>query len=79
MWSASEMTAILVTHSIVEAVFLSDRVIVLSPKPGTVLDILTIDLPRPRTLAMRETPQFTAYVGHLRKTFEGMGVFGPKS
>jgi NitT/TauT family transport system ATP-binding protein len=78
LWLEKTMTVILVTHSIVEAVFLSDRVVVLSPNPGRILSVVEIDLPRPRTLAMRESSAFTSYVAKLREAFETMGVFGQK-
>jgi NitT/TauT family transport system ATP-binding protein len=42
--------------------------------PGRIAEIVDIDLPRPRTLAMRETPAFVAYVRHLRSTFEALGI-----
>jgi NitT/TauT family transport system ATP-binding protein len=78
LWLDKTMTVILVTHSIVEAVFLSDRVVVLSPNPGRILSVVEIELPRPRTLAMRETLPFTSHVAQLREAFETMGVFGRK-
>ena len=63
-----------VTHSIGEAVFLSDRVLVFGPRPGRVVDILTIDLPRPRRLADRSTARFGEYTDRIRGTFQHMGV-----
>jgi NitT/TauT family transport system ATP-binding protein len=50
-----------ITHSVAEAVFLSDRVVVMTPRPGRIDQIIDIDLPRPRTLAMRESPEFAHY------------------
>lgn len=66
IWAGSGKTAILVTHSLSEAIFLSDRVILMSPRPGRVALDLHIDLPRPRTADMKETPQFAAYQKQLR-------------
>ena len=63
-----------VTHSIAEAIFLSDRVVVMSPSPGRVNEVITIDLPRPRPLAVQGTPAFAAYVSHLRGVFADLGV-----
>ncbi len=71
----NEMTVFFITHSIPEAVFLSDRIVVISPRPGKVERILNIDLPRPRRLAMREDPRFTHYTRELTQIFEGLGVF----
>jgi NitT/TauT family transport system ATP-binding protein len=75
LWMEKRKTAILVTHSIDEAVFMSDRVIVMSARPASVAEDITIDLPRPRTLEMRDTPEFNAYTGRIRKLFKQMGVF----
>jgi NitT/TauT family transport system ATP-binding protein len=59
-------TAFLVTHSIPEAVILSDVVYVMKPRPGRIVDAITIDLPRPRTLGMVTTPQFGSLVDRIR-------------
>lgn len=75
IWQASGKTILFVTHSIPEAVFLSDCVIVLSERPGTVSEELTIDLPRPRNLADMNTDRFGTYVQRLRKHFSGGGIY----
>jgi NitT/TauT family transport system ATP-binding protein len=69
-----QVTVVFVTHSIAEAVFLSKRVIVFSPRPGRVVEDITIDLPSERRLALRETPEFAAYTRHVRTIFERMGL-----
>lgn len=71
MWRQTNKTVIFVTHNISEAVFLSDRVCVLSPHPGRLSAIVDIDLPRPRTLTMREEPHFNELVAKVRNSFEG--------
>jgi NitT/TauT family transport system ATP-binding protein len=74
IWERSNKTVLFITHSISEAVFLSSRVVVMSKNPGRIAEIVDIDLPRPRTLADRETPEFVAYVRRLRSTFESLGI-----
>ncbi len=74
LWQASRRTVVFVTHSIAEAVFLSDRVAVLSRSPGRIEEVLDIELPRPRPLAVRETPAFSAHVAHLREVFTRLGL-----
>jgi NitT/TauT family transport system ATP-binding protein len=64
--SARKATAFLVTHSISEAVILSDTVYVMSPRPGRFVETVEIDLPRPRTLEMITTPRFGALVDRIR-------------
>lgn len=61
------MTIIFVTHSIPEAVFLSDRVVVMSPRPGRIETVIPIDLPRPRDNAVRESPAFFEYITSVRE------------
>ncbi|HEY7245197.1 MAG TPA: ABC transporter ATP-binding protein [Xanthobacteraceae bacterium] len=68
-------TIMFVTHSIPEAVFLSDRVLVMSPRPGCIEEIIAIDLPHPRHLTVRETPKFAELVGRIIRIFESVGVF----
>ncbi len=72
IWLDLKNTVLFVTHGISEAVYLADRVIVMSPRPGRIAEIVEIDLPRPRRLAVRETEAFGAYTSHLRNLiFQG--------
>ena len=61
-----QATAFLVTHSLAEAVILSDRILVMQPRPGRIVEDVLIDLPRPRTLEMINTPRFGEIVAHIR-------------
>ena len=67
-------TVLFITHSITEAVFLSDRIIVMTPRPGRVDTILDVKLPRPRRLAVRDDLQFTAHAREIRDRFMAHGV-----
>jgi NitT/TauT family transport system ATP-binding protein len=71
IWLADPKSVLFVTHSIPEAVFLSDRVLVMSPRPGTVIEELRIDLPRPRTLDQVGDARFNVYTRKLRQIFDG--------
>lgn len=73
LWMEKRKTAMLITHSIPEAVLLADRVVVMSPRPGSIVEILDIDLPRPRRLD-RLPDLFNDYTGHIRKIFQAKGV-----
>lgn len=72
IWNKTNKTILFVTHNIQEAVFLSDRVIVMSPHPGRISTVVDIDLPRPRTLATKDTAGFNALVSKVRNSFEGV-------
>ena len=61
-----DATAFLVTHSIQEAVILSDRIYVMKPRPGRIAEVVEVDLPRPRTLDMMTTPKFGSIVDYIR-------------
>ncbi len=61
IWNAARKTVVFVTHQIDEAVFLSDRVVVMAARPGRVIADITIDLPRPRELSVKRTPLFQDY------------------
>ena len=67
-------TVLFITHSISEAVFLSNRVVVMSPRPGTVAEIVPIELGRERHFEIRDEPEFVRYTRHIRRLFEKMGV-----
>lgn len=68
IWQASRKTILMITHSISEAIYLSDRVLVLSPRPGQIRLALTVDLPRPRQPEMRYSSAFSSLAHHLRDT-----------
>jgi len=74
IWQDTRKTLLFITHSIVEAVFLSDRVVMMSKAPGKIVDTITIDLPRPRRLAVRDSAEFAAYVQRIRHHFAELGI-----
>ena len=67
IWQASGSTIVFVTHSIAEAVFISTRVVVMSPRPGRMSEVIPIDLPQPRTASTREEPRFFELVTRVRE------------
>jgi len=77
IWSARRKTVVFVTHQIDEAVFLSDRVVVMSARPGRVRETVPVEFPRPRALALKRTPEFNRIVGHIWSQIEDQ-VFGLK-
>ncbi len=79
IWQATRKTAVFVTHQIDEAVYLSDRVVVFSARPGTVRKEITIDLPRPRPLRIKRDPQFLAYMDEIWDVIEEPGQGAPQS
>ena len=73
IWQQLRSTVVFVTHSISEAVFLSTRVVVMSPRPGRIAGNITIDLPFPRTVETREDPRFFELVTHVREVLRKRG------
>jgi NitT/TauT family transport system ATP-binding protein len=66
LWDKTGKTVLFVTHSIPEAVFLSSKIVVMSPRPGRIIDIIDCDFPRDRTLEIRETPEFLKIAQRVR-------------
>jgi NitT/TauT family transport system ATP-binding protein len=73
VWMEERKTALHITHSIPEAVLLADRVVVMSPRPGRIVEIIEIDLPRPRRLD-KLPAAFNDYAGRIRDIFKSKGV-----
>ncbi len=67
LWAATKKTVVFVTHSIPEAVFLSTRIVVMSPRPGRIIDVIETNLPRDRTLDIRETGAFLKIAQRVRE------------
>jgi NitT/TauT family transport system ATP-binding protein len=74
LWMADRPTVLFITHSVEEAVGLSDRVIVMSPSPGEVVEELRIDIPRPRPLALGDDRALAGYSKRIYDHFERLGV-----
>jgi NitT/TauT family transport system ATP-binding protein len=70
IWERDRKTVVFITHSISEAIFLSDRVIVISKRPGRIIEDITIALPRPRLIELQETMQFAQLRARVRKLIE---------
>ncbi len=73
IWVERKKTVLFITHSIPEAVFLADRVLVMTRRPGRIVDDLRVEIPRSRDLDAMNTPEFGAYVRHIRARFHVKG------
>jgi NitT/TauT family transport system ATP-binding protein len=73
IWLERRKTVLFITHSIPEAVFLADRVLVMTPRPGRIAEAVAIELGRPRELDIMSTPRFGAYVRRIRGHFSAQG------
>jgi NitT/TauT family transport system ATP-binding protein len=74
IWMETRNTVVFVTHGIAESVFLADKVVVFSPRPGRIIEVIDVNLQRPRKLSVRETADFGGYTQRIRQLFEGMGL-----
>jgi NitT/TauT family transport system ATP-binding protein len=74
LWLRRRPTVVFITHSVEEAVGLSDRIFVMSPSPGEIVDEIVVDLPRPRPIVLGESPEFAEYVERIYEHFQRMGV-----
>lgn len=75
LWMKRRMSVMFITHSIEEAIGLSDRVIVMSKSPGRIVEEIRIDLPRPRQAQLTKYPEFAAYADRIQDVFERLGVY----
>lgn len=74
LWLRRRPTVLFITHSVEEAVGLSDRIFVMGPNPGKVVDEIKVELPRPRPIVLGDAPEFSAYVDRIYGHFERLGV-----
>jgi len=74
LWLRRRPTVLFITHSVEEAVGLSDRILVMSPSPGEVVEEIAVDIPRPRPIVLGDVPQFSKYVDRIHRHFERLGV-----
>ncbi len=74
LWLRRRPTVLFITHSVEEAVGLSDRILVMSPSPGEVVEEIHVDIPRPRPIVLGDVPEFAAYVDRIHRHFERLGV-----
>ena len=76
LWDKTGKTVLFVTHSIQEAVFLSTKIVVMSPRPGRIIDVIACDFPRDRTLDLRETPEFLEVAHRVRAGLRAGHAYG---
>jgi len=74
LWLRRRPTVLFITHSVEEAVGLSDRILVMSPSPGDIVEEIQVALPRPRPIVLGDVPEFAAYVDRIHRHFERLGV-----
>jgi NitT/TauT family transport system ATP-binding protein len=74
LWLRRRPTVLFITHSVEEAVGLSDRILVMGPSPGEVVEEIHVNLPRPRPIVLGDVPEFAAYVDRIHRHFERLGV-----
>jgi NitT/TauT family transport system ATP-binding protein len=74
LWLRRRPTVLFITHSVEEAVGLSDRILVMSPSPGEVIEEIRVDIPRPRPIVLGDVPEFAEYVDRIHRHFERLGV-----
>ena len=74
LWLKRRPTVLFITHSVEEAVGLSDRILVMGPSPGEVVDDIEVELPRPRPIVLGDVVEFGAYVDRIHRHFERLGV-----
>jgi NitT/TauT family transport system ATP-binding protein len=74
LWLRRRPTVLFITHSVEEAVGLSDRILVMSPSPGRIVEEIQVDLARPRPIVLGDVPEFAAYVDRIHRHFERLGV-----
>jgi NitT/TauT family transport system ATP-binding protein len=74
IWQETGSTVVFVTHSIAESVFLSTRVVVMSPRPGRIAGVVDVDLPQPRTQETREQPRFAELITSVRRLLRSGGL-----
>ncbi|HVM78538.1 MAG TPA: ABC transporter ATP-binding protein [Stellaceae bacterium] len=73
IWLERRKTVVFITHSIPEAVFLADRVLVMTPRPGRIAEVVSVAIPRPRSLDAMASPEFGAYAHRIRAHFSAFG------
>ena len=74
LWMRRRPTVLFITHSVEEAVGLSDRILIMSPSPGEVVEEIHVDLPRPRPIVLGDVPEFSGYVDQIHTQFTRLGV-----